>query len=134
MTDDELLADEQSRTDGRPSTYDRASAESWETVGREAFSDLLRIQRDAVDRDAGEAISAIEYGASFDEVHVLHLRDAIEALEVTVEERLVPLVDGMDPWERTVGRVPFGRMYDALEIDGDDVNRLVEKRRGSEKE
>lgn len=100
--------------------------EQWERIGRRALADVLRHRRDEVEREIQQAVSAIEYGAPVDEDHVRNLRGAIEILELAVEKRLVPLVADLEPWERTVGRIPYGRMYDALETDGDDVRRMKE--------
>lgn len=106
--------------------------EHWEAIGREALADLLRDHRRTVTHEIDEAVGAIEYGTPVYEDHVRHLRDAIEILEVSVETRLVPLVDDAEPWERTADRVPYGRMYATLGFEQADVRRLQELRQERE--
>lgn len=38
---------------------------------------------------------------------------------------LVPLVDDAEPWERTAGRVPYGRIADSLDVEFEELRELM---------
>lgn len=102
--------------------------EHWEAVGRRVLASHLDLLLDDLHREVRETAVACRHGGAVTSDHVTRLRDAVEVLELTLEESVVPLTAGAEPWERTPGRVPVGRLREALDLDRSEVRALRELR------
>lgn len=90
--------------------------------------ELLRNGNEAVNAAVGEVIETLEAGEEVTADDVKDIRAELDGLQSIVEERVVPHVDGVEPYETVLRNVTFGAMADALGIDLDDVNELRERK------
>ncbi|RDI71974.1 hypothetical protein [Halopelagius longus] len=59
--------------------------------------------------------------------HLNELRAAVSRLQQIVEEDLARTVKGTEPWEDSLGHVPFGVLADGLDIQIEDLRDVPRK-------
>ncbi len=95
----------------------------WEAIARDSASTLLLQALN----DTDETVHRVEYRLSghandtLDADDIRAARNALYELEQTLEENVVPAVDGVEPYERSAEYVPFGALADRLGVDFDEL-------------
>ena len=83
---------------------------TWDVLGRRLLATNLFEAQD----DVGEAFFQLQEGAKNGEAltteQVEEARDALEAARYLLETSVVPLVDGVEPWERRPRHTPHSKL------------------------
>lgn len=100
-------------------------SEDWEGMARHAVRMLLWSDKDELESVLGWLEHRFGEGEEVTADDINDLRNALLSVQYTVEDHIVPHVEGVSAWERVTEGATFGQLADALGVDLDDINELL---------
>jgi hypothetical protein len=121
MSDDSELLD----STASEQISDERAAECWRAVGHRVVRHRFANARWKVDDALWPIEEALRDDRAVDEAAVREARRQIDTLQHVLEDVIVPITDGVEPWDDGAGStIPYGVMADHLESSGGyDVER-----------
>ena len=114
-----------------------ATEPNWESVARSALAELFFTRKLELQNSLG-TIEARLGRFSDDDLtaeHIRQFRNDFYDLQRLVEEDIVPLVDGVEPYEQADLNLSYGRLAEGLDVRWKDVRDLPRKSKiGSDEE
>lgn len=99
-------------------------SEDWEGTARHAVQMLLWNDKDKLESALGQLEHSFGDGEEVTADDINDLRNALLDVQITVEDHIVPHVEGVSARERVTDGATFGQLADALDVDLDDINEL----------
>jgi len=106
-----------------------ATEPNWESVARSALAELFFTRKLELQNSLG-TIEARLGRFSDDDLtaeHIRQFRNDFYDLQRLVEEDIVPLVDGVEPYEQATMNLTAGQKAEALDLRWEDVRDLPRK-------
>ncbi|WP_363463591.1 hypothetical protein [Halogeometricum borinquense] len=113
--------------DGHDQSTD--SEPDWESVARDALVQLFFSRKSDLQGSLGTIESRIGTlsDSELTAEHIKQFRRDFYDVQRLVEEDIVPLVDGVEPYEDATLNLSYGRLAEGLDVRWDDVAELPRK-------
>jgi len=96
---------------------------TWEAIAREAVAEDLRGRSNDVEAALFDLAETFQFGEEPTPDQVLNARRALDQARRVLEDRVVPVVDGVEPWDRPIMCMPYGAVrehYNLVEEGADE--------------